>query len=160
MSAPVKGTENPRHYEDSDVSVGRLFAFAGGIVALIVLGMLGSAVVFHFFVRHQPLGPPASPFEDVRTMPPEPRLQITAPLDLKRYRDDQEKVLEGYGWVDSHAGIVRIPVDRAMDLLLQKGYPVRGSSPAEGGPAKTPRLGAPPANHQAALTSAGAEGKL
>ena len=64
-------------------------------------------------------------------MPPEPRLQTTAPLDLKHYRDDQEKILEGYGWVDSQAGIVRIPVDRAMDLLLQKGYPVRGSSPVK-----------------------------
>ena len=106
----------------------------------MVLGVLGSAAVFHFFVRHQPLGPPASPFENVRTVPPEPRLQTTAPLDLKLYRADQEKILEGYGWVDSHAGIVRIPVDRAMDLLLQKGYPVRGSSPAEGGQAKTPGL--------------------
>ena len=67
MSEPVKEPEQPqRGYEDSDVSVGRLFAFAAGVVALMVLGVLGSAVVFHFFVSHQPLGPPASPFEDVR----------------------------------------------------------------------------------------------
>src|SRR5271157_3580567 len=97
MSEPVKGREHPPlGYEDSDVSVGRLFAFAGGVVALVVLGVLGSAFVFHFFVSHQPLGPPASPFEDVRALPPEPRLQITAPLDLKSYRSGQEKVLEGY----------------------------------------------------------------
>jgi hypothetical protein len=161
MHEPVKGTENSRHgYEDSDVSLGRLFAFAGGVVGLVVLGVLGSAAVFHFFVRHQPLGPPASPFEDVRTVPPEPRLQTTAPLDLKGYRAEQEKILEGYGWVDSRAGIVRIPVDRAMDLLLQKGYPVRGSSPAEGGRAGTLRPAAPPANQQAAPTQEGAEGKL
>jgi len=160
MHEPVKGTEHSRRgYEDSDVSVGRLFAFAGGVVALVLLGVLGNAVVFHFFVRHQPLGPPASPFEDVRTVPPEPRLQVNAPLDLKLYRADQEKILDGYGWVDPHAGIVRIPVDRAMDLLLQKGFPVRGRSPVEGGQAKTPRPAAPPVNHQAALTPVGAEGK-
>jgi hypothetical protein len=82
-----------------------------------------------------------------------------APLDLKDYRADQERILKGYGWVDSQAGIVRIPVDRAMDLLLQKGYPVRGSSPAESGQAKTVWLAAPPANHQAASTSMDAEGK-
>ena len=146
MSEPVKGPErSERGYEDSDVSVGRLFAFAGGVVALIVLGILGSAAVFHFFVRHQPLGPPASPFEDTRTLPPEPRLQVTAPLDLKRYHREQGEILQGYGWVDSQAGIVRIPVDRAMDLLLQKGYPVRGSSSAEGGQAKTSRPAAPSA---------------
>jgi len=27
--------------------------------------------------------------------------------------------------VDPNAGMVRIPIDRAMDLLLQKGLPVR-----------------------------------
>jgi hypothetical protein len=160
MSEPVKGPEHPRRgYEDSDVSVRRLFAFAGGVVGLILLGLLGSAFVFHFFVRHTPLGPPASPFEDVRDLPPDLRLQTTAPLDLKRYRDDQAKILAGYGWVDAQAGVVRIPVDRAMELLLQKGYPVRGNSPAEGSPAKTPRPAAPPANHQTAPTPAGAEGK-
>jgi len=128
-------------------------------VGFVVFGVLGSAAVFHFFVRHQPLGPPASPFEDVRTVPPEPRLQTMAPLDLKDYRADQEKILKGYGWVDSQAGIVRIPVDRAMDLLLQKGYPVRGSSLAEGGQAKTPRPAASPVNHQAAPAPADAEGE-
>jgi hypothetical protein len=160
MSETVKGPEHPQPgYEDSDVSVGRLIAFAGGVVALIVLGVLGSAVVFHFFVRHQPLGPPASPFEDVRAVPPEPRLQTTAPLELQHYRADQEKILESYGWVDSQAGIVRIPVDRAMDLLLEKGYPARGSSSAEGGLAKKPQALVPPANHQAGPPPVGAEGK-
>jgi hypothetical protein len=120
----------------------------------VLFGVLASAWAFHFFVHHTPMGPPASPFEDVRELPPDLRLQSTAPLDLKRYRDDQEKILAGYGWVDPHAGIVRIPVERAMDLLLQKGYPVRGSSPA-----KTPRSAAPPVNQQTAPTPAGAEGK-
>jgi len=139
MSEPVKGSgQAGRGYEDSDVSVGRLVAFAAGVVGLVVLGVLGSAVVFRFFVSHQPLGPPASPFENVRTVPPEPRLQTTAPLDLKRYRDDQEKVLNSYGWVDPQSGIVRIPVEHAMDLLLQKGFPVHNNSPVEGGAANEP----------------------
>ena len=140
MSEPVKGLGNPqRGYEDDDVSVGRLFAFAAGVAALVILGVLGSAVVFHFFVSHQPLGPPASPFEDVRQLPPEPRLQTTAPQDLKQYREGQDDILGSYGWVDIKAGIVRIPVERAMEVLLQKGYPVRGGSPAAGNKPKTPQ---------------------
>jgi len=159
MTEVLKGPENNhRGYEDDDISPGRLFAFAAGVVGLIVLGVLGSAAVFHFFVEHQPLGPPASPFEDVRAVPPEPRLQVAAPLDLKHYRDDQEKMLQGYAWVDTHGGIVRIPIERAMDLLLQKGYPVRGSSPV-GGPAKTTQAAAAVANQHPAPTPAGAEGK-
>lgn len=149
MSEAVKGPgNNHRGYEDSDVSSGRLFAFAAGVVGLVVFGVLCSAAVFHFFVEHQPLGPPMSPFEDVRTLPPLPRLQVTAPRDLKSYRQDQDKILQSYGWVDSQGGVVRIPVDRAMDLLLKKGYPVRGSSPA-----------IPVANPHAAPATTGAEGK-
>ena len=148
MSETHQGPENsPRRYEDSDVSVGRLFAFAAGVVGLVLVGVLSSAVVFHFFVQHTPMGPPASPFEDTRAMPPDVRLQTEAPGDLKQYRANQEKILAGYGWVDSKTGVVRIPVERAMDLLLQKGYPVRGSLAAEGAPAKASKPAAPPANH-------------
>lgn len=159
MSEPFKGPEHPqRGYEDSKVPVGKLFAFAAGVVGLVVLGVLGSAAVFHFFVRHQPLGPPASPFEDVRTIPAAPRLQVEAPVDLKRYRADQNKILEEYGWVDAPADVVRIPVDRAMDILLQKGYPVRGGSPYAGNLAKALQPVVPPAKHQA-VPAAGTEGK-
>ena len=139
MHEPIKGPGRPkRGFEDDDVSVGRLFAFAAGVASLVILGVLGSAVVFKFFVRHQPLGPPASPFEDVRQLPPEPRLQTTAPQDLKSYRAGQDDILGSYGWVDSKAGIVRIPVERAMEVLLLKGYPVRGGSPVVSGKPKTP----------------------
>ncbi len=124
MDEPAKGTERAkRGYEGSDISVGRLFAFAGGVAGLVIFGVVASAVVFRFFVRHQPLGPPASPFENVRPLPPQPRLQTEAPEDLKRYRTDQDKILNGYGWVDQNAGTVRIPIDQAMDILLQKWLP-------------------------------------
>ena len=158
MSEPVKGPEHPRRYEDSDVSMKQLFAFAAGVVALILLGVVGSAMVFKVFVHHPPTGAPASPFEDVRELPPDVRLQTNAPLDLKRYRDDQDKILNGYGWVDPHAGVVRIPIERAMELLVQKGYPVRAGSPVAGSPAKTPQAAAPPANPQVVPSPAGAEG--
>ncbi len=143
MSDPEKLPEQHRlGYEADDISFGRLLGFAAGVAGLVILGVLASAAVFHFFVRNQPLGPPASPFEDIRPMPPEPRLQTTAPQDLKHYRDGQDQLLNTYGWVDSQNGVVRIPVERAMDILLQKGYPVRGSSQAAGGAMKAPRAAA------------------
>jgi len=158
MSEPGKELEHPqRGYENPEVNAGRLFAFASGVVGLVLVGVLGSALVFHFFVSHQPLGPPASPFENVRTVPPEPRLQTAAPLDLGHYRAEQEKILDSYGWVDPQAGIVRIPVNRAMDLLLQKGYPVRSSSPLKG-QVVTPGAPPPPANRQIAPAPGDGEG--
>jgi hypothetical protein len=158
MSEPVKGPEHPRRYEDSDVSVKQLFAFAAGVVGLVLVGVLASAFVFHVMVHHTPMGPPASPFEDVRDLPPNWRLQTAAPLDLQHYRADQDKILSEYGWVDPHEGIVRIPLERAMDLLLQKGYPVRANSPAEGNPGRTTKSAVPSANRQVAPPPVGAKG--
>ena len=39
-------------------------------------------------------------------------------------------MLTTYGWVDKNAGTVRIPIDRAKELLLERGLPVRGHAPA------------------------------
>ena len=44
--------------------------------------------------------------------------------DLQRILAKQQQKLETYGWEDRQAGTVRIPIERAMDLLLQKGLPV------------------------------------
>jgi hypothetical protein len=78
---------------------------------------------------------------------------------MRRYRADQDGILSSYAWVDQDAHIVRIPIDRAMDILVKNGYPVRSASPAEGGNAKTPQPAEPPADHAAALAPAGMEGK-
>jgi len=130
--------EKPRRaHETSDANIRNLLIFGAGLSFLVVAGLLVSRAVFHYFVGHQGLGPPASPFENVRTLPPEPRLQVSAPNDLKQYKAAQEEILNSYGWVDEQAGIVRIPIDRAMNILLQKGFPVRGSAPAKPGTLKT-----------------------
>jgi hypothetical protein len=123
--------EKPRHaHETSDANIRNLIIFGVTLCCLVIAGLLVSGAVFHYFVGHQGLGPPASPFENVRTLPPEPRLPVAAPNDLKQYKAAQEDILNSYGWVDEKAGIVRIPIDRAMDILLEKGLPVRGAAPA------------------------------
>lgn len=132
MSESHLTTDHQKRYEDSSVSVKELFAFAMGIVALVLVGVVVSAFTFRFFENHTPMGPSASPFDDSRELPPGLRLQTAAPVDLQYYRNAQNKTLTEYGWVDPKAGVVRIPVERAMQILLQKGYPVRGSSPVNG----------------------------
>jgi hypothetical protein len=36
-----------------------------------------------------------------------------------------KELLSTYGWVDRPAGVVRIPIDRAIDITLERGFPVR-----------------------------------
>ena len=77
--------------------------------------------------------------KDKQTLPPEPRLQgIDKPVppsaDLKQLRDDEEAILSSYGWVDPAKGIVRIPIDVAVDMVAAKGLPSKPTpAGADGG---------------------------
>jgi len=44
---------------------------------------------------------------------------------LKQLRATEDAILTTYGWVDREKGIVRIPIDRAIDLLATRGLPTR-----------------------------------
>jgi hypothetical protein len=52
-------------------------------------------------------------------VPPAPRLQRDPTADLAAERRRENALLDGYAWVDRDAGIARIPVNRAMDILAQ-----------------------------------------
>ena len=62
---------------------------------------------------------------------PQPRLLVNEPGNLEAFRAREHETLTTYGWVDRNTGVVRIPVERAKDLLLERGLPVRGSEPAK-----------------------------
>jgi len=40
-------------------------------------------------------------------------------------------LLQGYHWVDQKAGVVQIPIERAMDLLAQRGLPARSAADSQ-----------------------------
>lgn len=112
-------------YEKRDVNP-RAILWVG--VAIII-----SAVVIHFAVggifdffsaREAHKGkPPATLVNAKRQPPPAPRLQTDAPADLQEMRARETTALESYGWVDRQKGIVHIPVERAMELLVERGLP-------------------------------------
>ena len=58
-------------------------------------------------------------------VPPEPRLQTNPREDLGNIRAREDQALNSYGWVDKNAGVVRIPIDRAMQLVVERGPPAR-----------------------------------
>lgn len=66
---------------------------------------------------------------------PLPREQVSPQADLQAFRTREEAELNSYGWIDRKAGVVRIPIDRAMDLIIQQGLPVRiGTNANKTGP--------------------------
>jgi hypothetical protein len=66
---------------------------------------------------------------------PQPAMLVHEPTELDAFRRREDAILQGYGWADEAGGTARIPIDRAKELLLQKGFPVRPAAtpPAQGG---------------------------
>jgi hypothetical protein len=46
--------------------------------------------------------------------------------DLKHFQAEEDARLRSYGWIDRQRGIIHIPIERAMDLIAQRGLPTRG----------------------------------
>ena len=59
---------------------------------------------------------------------PSPQLEIDERSQLDKIRIEEEQTLSTYDWIDQQGGTVRIPIDRAMDLLAQRGLPVRAQT--------------------------------
>jgi hypothetical protein len=122
-------------HERSDVSFSTVMGF---LVVLVV-----SAIFIYLLVRGQFVffsGQAARRGASVdrlsqelpQPLPPEPRLQPHPRNDLIRLREAEDRVLTTYGWVDRNAGIVRIPIDEAMKLTVERGLPARaGTEPAK-----------------------------
>jgi hypothetical protein len=113
-------------YEHRDVDAWSVYKFgiALAFLCIISLGLLYG--LYRYFVNRE--GGPMTHDQvnvDARRLPPMPRLQSAPITDLMDMRAAEDQILKGYGWVDQAHGVVRIPIDRAIDLLAQRGLPTR-----------------------------------
>ena len=113
-------------YERSDANIRGVVIFGIALFAVIALAMLGMGRMFHFLAVRE-AGPAPSPMALTKETPPLPRLLVNEASDLKALRRTEDAFLNSYGWVDQGAGVVRIPIDRAMELLAERGLPARGN---------------------------------
>ena len=134
MSTSTKsdhGLTNPEvTYEKRDVNTRTILIFVAVLFAVLVVTFVSMRGLFGYFSATQNLGPGASPFDNSRALPPTPRLQVDPAVDLEQVRGAQEESLNSYGWVDKASGTVHVPIDRAMDMLMERKLPVRQNAPA------------------------------
>jgi hypothetical protein len=123
-SARGPGRRVSTGHETSDINIRGVLGFGVGLliagVAIHVLVLLLFTVLSSSESRRgaQPQFPLAAGQEN--RLPPEPRLQTNPRQDLRDLRSQEETILHNYGWVDRNAGIVRIPIDRAMRLTVER----------------------------------------
>ena len=141
-----------RGYEPSDISIRGLALVAAlfaGVVA-VSAGVLGLALqLFRGELREE--RPPPAPLDLVDLVPPEPRLQVEPVEELAEVLAPQFELLASYGWVDREAGLARIPIERAMAILAERGWPEVAGEPGgvQGGPPARPRAPPPPPEDEA-----------
>ena len=140
-------------YERSDIGVaGVLYFLLGLLVAGLFTFFLADAIYSYLDKRSEAEQAPVNPLvtnapEDTRLIPkdypqtefPNPRLETDERGQLNSLRLQEEETLASYGYIDKDAGTIRIPIDRAMDLIAQRGLPVRAPSATGEAPAAQPK---------------------
>lgn len=105
---------------DDEISVGGLGQIGIGLAAACIIPI----VVVWLMLRGGPEAADATPETAAaaeQTLPPGPRLQTDPEDEYRQLRRELDEHVHGYGWVDEATGAVHIPIDRAIDLLLEQG---------------------------------------
>jgi len=131
MEGPVNYPNEPESnptvaHEETDADTRAITQFGIALALVLVLSQLGLWWLFNSFTRRESkLSPPVSALVRAQapTEPPEPKLQANPQSDMRMMREKEDTILNHYGWVDPNHGVVRIPVDRALDLVAERGLP-------------------------------------
>jgi hypothetical protein len=106
------------------VLTGAGLALTVAIVGLIVYG------VFQYLETHPATSARANPMSaEESQIPPAPRIEEHPAIEIQQLHSQENSILSTYGWTDKKAGVVRIPIDRAMELQLERGFPTRKEDP-------------------------------
>jgi hypothetical protein len=112
-------------YEHTDADAGVMVKFAFWLIVSAILVHLGLAAMYWLMIRQsvEPAATKAYPIatSEAPRLPPEPRLQPSGANDLYDFRLKEDAGLHSYGWVDKSAGTVHIPIEDAMQMMLQRG---------------------------------------
>lgn len=139
-------------YEHTDANVWLIvkFLFWLAVSAALIHAAMGG--VYELLIRRAQIEEQPYPLavgQETR-LPPAPRLQQFPTNDIYQFRLEENRLLEGYGWMNREAGIVHIPIEDAMRLTLERG--VLQSVPADPAQPAAPAPGLMPADSSAGRT--------
>lgn len=128
-------TKNPsgQNFDDSDIKFGQVMMFVVYSAVFLAVLFVGLRVMYKTFLASRDRAEASAPsfIHDSRVIPPEPHLLTDEPAAWAQELARQKSKIDHYEWVDQKAGIVRIPVERAIDLVAEQGLPARGESDAK-----------------------------
>lgn len=122
----------------ADLNIRSLALVTGGLILLMGLAVIGANLLTpansEIEVERVPLD--AGRIEE----PPDPRITQSHRVLRRKTEQSVNERLSTYGWVDAEAGIAWIPIDRAVEIVLERGLPARIAP--DSGPTNVPEAGA------------------
>lgn len=112
-------------YETRDAHVRPLVWFGVGLTALIIVSSVVSWMLEQRWTAGVAARSDEHPMDPFRATPSGPLLQPTTHEDLAEQRAEERDSLDRYGWIDAENGIVQLPIERAKELLLERGLTER-----------------------------------
>jgi hypothetical protein len=121
MEHTVHHSPNGAGHEQSEVSVRLIvvsLAFLAVATFLVLMMVIG---IFRYFYSSYSTEDAIKRSQPV--IPPQPRIEVAPYEELQQLRAKENHVLNTYAYVDKETGVVRVPIDRAIDMLAAKGLP-------------------------------------
>lgn len=119
-------------HEERDIHALPILFSVFGLTGVSIAAVVAMYVLFNVFAAEQARNttvPSPLAAEYGLKEPPEPRLQNDPLLDLEKMRARDADRLSTYAWVDRDAGVVQLPIERAIELLAARGLPAREAKP-------------------------------
>jgi len=118
--------QSPTGHESRDADIRPIILTAIGLaLSVVVVGLIVYGV-FQYLAAHPATSVQSSPMTVLDSqIPPAPRIEEHPAIQIQQLRSQEDRALTTYGWVNKKAGVVRIPIDRAMELQLERGFPTR-----------------------------------
>jgi len=136
MSKPLAGSEPGNEevrFEREDVNSRSTIWFGISILVVMVVVAFLVKPFYDLLAEHETRTQPppayALPAEPPAPAATTPRLQVEPVVDLATLRAHEDRILDGYAWVDKERGIARIPIEDAMRLVAEQGLPVFPPAP-------------------------------
>ena len=116
------------HHEEKDVDVIGVVLVAALVLLIVAISYLTAQGLLRFVRKGRSAADVASYTVGEKSEFPQPRLEVHPAADLADFEKVSERQLHSYGWVDRKGGLVHIPIEQAMQLLLDRGLPEVGGA--------------------------------
>ena len=121
MTSPVDSQSERDGYEHRDARVRNLLYVGLIILATLLVSAAGVAGLIRYFDLQTSTA--ITRAEAHSQIPPEPRLEAFPPANGEEIVSQARQRLEHYAWIDRSAGVVQIPISRAISILTETGWP-------------------------------------